>query len=66
MPQMTHFEKLLSSIQYGGTEKFCPLRTYIVTWVIFWSETFLDKNCLIFWSKKLNQFTIEIMHKDLI
>ena len=37
--------KSVSSIQHGGIETFCTLRTYFVTWVIFWSEgieTFLD------------------------
>ena len=56
----------ISSIQYGDTETFFPLGTYFALWVILWSkgtETFLDKSCLIFWSKCLNQFTITLCIK---
>ena len=41
----------ISSILYGGIEKFCPLRTYFTPRVMFFLLrywTFLDKNYLIF------------------
>ena len=46
----------------GVLKHFAPL-AHILVWG---TETFLDKNCLIFWSKYLNQFSIKIIHKDLI
>lgn len=44
-----------SSIRHVDIETFCP-------WDVFWFEdieTFLDKNCLILWSKCLNQISIQ-------
>ena len=49
-------------MQYGGIGTFWPLETYFATWVIFWSErieTSLNKNCVMFCLKYLNQFSIK-------
>ena len=52
----------VGSIQYGVLKHFASWE-HISSVCI---EKFFDKNCLIFWSKNLNQFSIKIMHKDLI
>ena len=39
---------------------------HLAPWDKFWSEgieKFFHKNCLIFWSKYLNQFSIKIIHR---
>ena len=39
---------------------------HLAPWDKFWSEgieNFFHKNCLIFWSKYLNQFSIKIIHR---
>ena len=54
--------KDVSSMQYRSIGTFWPLQTYFATWVIFWSEhieTSLNKNCVMFCLKYLNQFSIK-------
>ena len=52
-----------------NSEYFGISSLHVAPWDIFWSvniETISDENCLFFWSKYLNHFSIKITHKDLI